>query len=688
MTHQVALYARVSTPNQAQAQTIEQQLERLHAHVQAQAWSLAEEHIFRDDGRSGSTLKRPGLDRLRDAVRLGAVDLILVTSPDRLARNYVHQMVLLEELARMGCQVEFLDRPMSQDPHDQLLLQIRSAVAEYERTLITDRMRRGRLAKYRAGVLLPWTRPPYGYRVDPERPRDPAGVRMDESEAAVVREIFAWYAQEKSSLLSLARHIQALGVPTPSGKKLWGLATLRAILRQLAYTGKVYACRARYRPARIRRSATHPIGTPHETAEELPPEEWIFVALIPALISAEQFELVQMKLAKNKSFATRNNTRHPYLLRALVSCGLCQAACTARAVGEGRLRYYVCSGKDKPVHSRRETKCPSRFAPAQALEDLVWQDLCAVLTHPESLTPALERAHGGAWLPQELHMRRENMRRSQLQLEKQLERLTEAYLATVIPLPEYQRHRQALEKKVQSLENQAAQLTAQVDRQNELAGLVQRVEDFCQRVQVGLEQATFEQKRTLVELLIDRVIFTEGEVEIRYVIPTAPESETIRFCHLRSDYRHYLRALGTWMPGAAGSAAGRWPPICARTWCWMPCRWLFVNGSPKRSFITPIRVVRMLRIRHIPLWHSGTAVAKRASCPRWARSATVMTMHSARVSLPRWKVNSWTGSLSVPFKKRTRPSSCSSKAGTIPSAATHLLTTCRRSITNEPLHKY
>jgi site-specific DNA recombinase len=72
---------------------------------------------------------------------------------------------------------------MSDDPHDHLLLQIRGAVAEYERTLIAKRMRRGRLAKLRAGLLLPWTRAPYGYRMSPDRPRDPRGVTTDPAEA-------------------------------------------------------------------------------------------------------------------------------------------------------------------------------------------------------------------------------------------------------------------------------------------------------------------------------------------------------------------------------------------------------------------------------------------------------------------------------------------------------------------------
>jgi site-specific DNA recombinase len=182
----VAVYARVSTTRQAQAQTIEQQLDRLRAAVAEHGWTLDERHVYRDDGYSGAGLSRPGLDCLRDHAALAELDLVLVTAPDRLARNYVHQVLLLDELDRHGCRVEFLDHPMSQDPHDQLLLQIRGAVAEYERTLITERMRRGRQAKLRAGTLLPWTTPPFAYRLNPERPRDAAGVRVEAGEAVLV----------------------------------------------------------------------------------------------------------------------------------------------------------------------------------------------------------------------------------------------------------------------------------------------------------------------------------------------------------------------------------------------------------------------------------------------------------------------------------------------------------------------
>ncbi|MCW2241573.1 recombinase family protein [Azospirillum canadense] len=296
-----AIYVRVSTSRQAQAQTIEQQLDRLRAHVQAHGETLASDAIFRDDGYSGATLNRPGLDRLRDAVRAGEVSRVLVTDPDRLARNYVQLMVLLKELERHGCQVAFLDRPMGRDPQDQLLLQIRGAVAEYERTLIAERMRLGRQMKLRAGCLLPWTRAPYGYRLDPDRPRDPAGVTIEPAEAAVVRELFARFIEDHASLFSLAQYLRALGIASPTGRPLWSPTTLRGILTNPSYTGQVFAGRWCRRPPRIRRSATHPIGHPTDTATPVPAEQWLPVATIPALVSAEQFEQARTKLAQNQA---------------------------------------------------------------------------------------------------------------------------------------------------------------------------------------------------------------------------------------------------------------------------------------------------------------------------------------------------------------------------------------------------
>src|SRR5438552_5914869 len=320
----VALYARVSTTRQAQAQGIEQQLDRLRAAAGERGWELDDQHVYRDDGYSGARIGRPGLDRLRDHAALAELDAVVVAAPDRLARNYVHQVLLIEELAGHGCRVEFLDRPMSSDPHDQLLLQIRGAVAEYERTLITERMRRGRQAKLRAGTLLPWTTPPFGYRLDPERPRDAAAVRVEPGEAVLVAQLFDWYLENQATVYRLARRLTDLGVATPTGKPRWNAASVRGILRNPAYTGRALTNRTRVVPARRRKSALLPVG-PGQSHAPRPAEDWIAVA-VPAIVSEETFARVQAKLDTNQRTAARN-TRHEYLLRALASCGVCRLSC-------------------------------------------------------------------------------------------------------------------------------------------------------------------------------------------------------------------------------------------------------------------------------------------------------------------------------------------------------------------------
>ena len=529
----IALYARVSSAHQAQTQTIEEQLHRLHTHCQNQQWSEQDLVTFLDNGYSGASLKRPGLDRLRDAVARAEIDQILLTEPSRLARNYVHQSLLLEEFQGMGCQVIFLDHPMSQDPHDQLLLQIRGAVAEYERTLIAERMRRGRQQKLRAGAMSPCAYPPYGYRSDPDHPRNPQKWCLEETEAAHVAFLFDSYLQVGQSLSGVAKQLMGLGIKTPAGGKTWHPSSLRQRLTNPTYTGTLYANREHVTVPRQRRSPLQPAGH-RESSVPTPPTDWIEVCQVPVIVSQECFEQVQAKLRQNASLASRNNTAHPYLLKSLVSCGLCRGACVG--VTRGTHSYYLCHGKWHPIHTHQEERCRARYIPVGQLDELVWQDLCHLLSDPSNLAEALRRAQGGNWLPQEMQARREQHRKALATLTAQMERLTEAYLAGVFPMEEYRQRRQELEQRLIALDQQHRVVEAQLHQQMEISGMCEALTDFCQRVQAGLTEATFEQKRQLVELLIDRVVVTMNEVEIRYVIPTSPRSEHIRFCHLHTDY--------------------------------------------------------------------------------------------------------------------------------------------------------
>jgi site-specific DNA recombinase len=287
-------------------------------------------------------------------------------------------------------------------------------------------------------------------------------------------------------------------------------------------------------PAKKRKSPLTPVGS-GLTCKRRPEEEWISVS-VPTIVPQETFGLVAEKLSRNQKSASRNNKSHRYLLRSLVGCGACKQGSNARTTRDGR-SYYVCRGHNAVVP---EHKCRTRHVPAAQLEELVWEDLCKVLIHPEHIRNALQRAHGGEWVPQELKARLKSVGKAITHIERQKRRLLDAYLGGVIELPELERKRRELKGRSESLLTQQRQLEASANERIELAKIADSIERFCEQVRSGLSDATFEQKRALVELLIDQVVVTDEEVEIRYVVPTSPEGPHHPFCHLRSDYLHGL----------------------------------------------------------------------------------------------------------------------------------------------------
>lgn len=541
-----AFYVRVSTERQQQAQTIEQQVALLRAYVAERPdWVVEEQHVFRDDGHTGAKLQRPGLDALRDQAARAAFDIVLITAPDRLARNYVHQMVILEELERHGINVVFIDRQPSDDPHEQLVLQIRGAVAEYERTLIADRMRRGRQAKLRAGRLLPWTIAPYGFRIHPDRPRDPALVEVDEAGAAIVRELFQAYSDGEATLHALAVRLTTRGIASPTGRRFWSATSVRVILTNPAYIGEAISGRLQSRPSRRRRSALEPVGR-GVSVQPAPHEQWITVP-VPAIISSELFSAAQQRLATNKQLA-RRNTIYPYLLRGMISCGHCQLSCTGRpGHPSAKYHYYACRGKLPTTTSTREQHCPSRLIPADQLDAVVWDDLCQVVQHPEIVAHQLQRAQAGEWVPQELRRRQASLRTVRLGLSRQQARLLEAYLAGVLDLATFENKRDELRRREEDILAREREVVAQGQQLVAVQCVAGSTTAILEQLAGGLEQASFEQRRELVELLVDRVVVTDDAVEIRYVIPTTETSTRTRFCQLRTDYfdslAHFLTAV-------------------------------------------------------------------------------------------------------------------------------------------------
>jgi site-specific DNA recombinase len=231
-TMTVALYARVSSEQQAQAHTIDSQLAALRERIAQDGQLLLPEHEFIDQGYSGSTLIRPALERLRDAVAAGGIERLYVHSPDRLARKYAYQVMLVDECQRAGVAIVFLNRALGQSPEDELLLQMQGMIAEYERAKMLERSRRGKRHRAQQGAVNVLSGAPYGYRyVSVADGGGQARYEIDPEQALVVRRIFDWVGRMRLSLGDVCRRLADEAIASPRGKGWWDRTTVWGILK-------------------------------------------------------------------------------------------------------------------------------------------------------------------------------------------------------------------------------------------------------------------------------------------------------------------------------------------------------------------------------------------------------------------------------------------------------------------------
>ncbi len=315
-----AIYARVSTEHQERQQTITSQVSILRGWATEQNHALAETHVFRDDGYSGSRLDRPALDALRDAIRDGAVDVVAVFTPDRLARKYAYQVLLLEEFRRAGCEVVFLHRLISDGPNGQLLLQIQGAIAGYERAVLAERFRRGKLQKARDGNIIS-SKVPNGYRYQARCGVIPARLVVDEAEATMVRQLYAWVLEESLTIRQCMKRLNAGPWMTRAGRKLWSSSVVHHILTDPVYIGTAYVNRFEYAvPKAPRRRSQR--SAERTSRKPRPPEQWIAVPA-PPLVDRQAWDGVCAVLTRSGLLSFRRNTKHDYMLRCLLKCGSC-----------------------------------------------------------------------------------------------------------------------------------------------------------------------------------------------------------------------------------------------------------------------------------------------------------------------------------------------------------------------------
>jgi site-specific DNA recombinase len=515
-----AIYARVSTGRQERDQTIDSQLTALRQWATAQGHELPDALVFTDEGYSGARLDRPGLDRLRDAARAGEFEILAVYSPDRLARKYAYQVLLLEELRKAGCAVAFVQRPVTEDPHDQLLLQIQGAIAEYERAVLGERFRRGKLQKARAGQ---WTagKAPYGYRYIPKRDGVPGHLVIEEAEAEVVRMLYRWLIDERMTVRQILKRLAAGPWRPRNGKRLWSSAVVHRILSDPVYVGTGYHNRYVFEaPKRPRKRG--PRSGERTCRRPRPREEWVAIP-VPALIDAATQQQAAAQLARNSALSFRNNSRNDYLLRCLLSCGTCGLAMfgvTLRdEAGQPQYRYYKCHGKDC-VARDRDRPCPRRPVKADELEAAVWGHIEQLLNDPETLLKQFEALAGQADAQQATEREEERQAEAQVRrLDREEQRLLDAYQAGVIALAELKDRRQQIAARRQALTAQHEQQARLRVERRKAREVWADLKVFCDRVRSRLTEASLAERQQVLQLLVERVIVGEDTLEIRHVIP-------------------------------------------------------------------------------------------------------------------------------------------------------------------------
>src|SRR5215475_10869536 len=398
---QVAIYARVSSEQQAATHPIASQVAALRERVAADGLTVAAAMQFLDEGYSGATLVRPALERLRDVVAAGSVDRLYVHSPDRLARKYAYQVLLVDEFRCACVEVIFLNRALGQSPEDDLLLPGQGMIAEYERAKIIERHRRGKRHAAHIGAVNVRSGAPYGYRyVTKYDGGGQARYEIIPDEARVVRQVFAWVSQDRLTIGEVCRRLTQAGEMTRTGRTVWDRSVVWGLLKNPAYQGTAAFGKTRLEPLRPRlRAQRHRPVQPRRAVSlsDVPPEDWIPIP-VPALVEPAVFAAVQEQLQENKRHARQQSRRGAlYLLQGLLQCPHCGYAFYGKRLSpsarKGHPRayaYYRCLG----TYAYRfggERICQNTQVRTDLLDLAVWQEVCTLLTHPERLAEEYRR---------------------------------------------------------------------------------------------------------------------------------------------------------------------------------------------------------------------------------------------------------------------------------------------------------
>jgi site-specific DNA recombinase len=509
-----ALYVRVSTEKQVEKFGISSQLYELKKIAAEKNFTPVidiEEDAFIDDGYSGADLDRPALNRLRQAVREGRVDVVLVYDPDRLSRKLYHLMILVEEFERYGVKLEFVTQEIGNTPEEQMFFNMRGLLSEYEREKIKERTTRGSHEKARQGKLLNPGKVPYGFRYNTEK----AALEEDPEKSKMLRLIFYTYASEDISIRALAAKLNRMGIPSPKANGGWHPSTLACMLRNEAYIGRLHQFKTYHtEPKMLRKASTR--NKKSSTAFR-PREEWITMS-VPAIVPLDIWEMVQKKLEKNAALS-RRNTKREYLLSGLLFCGLCSGRMTGHAMHD--VTYYRCRHRASPDKYLPGNKpCPNPEVKTQLVDAQVWETLTELIQNPDMLLSELKNhseVHSSTReiLDQELTICRNRMK----SIPRERSKLVEGYRKGFYSDAVMQEQARNMDKEEGELRSRINEIEKQLKLRTMSAKQEENIREMLEKIKTGLDNLDFKGRQSLVRMLIDRVLIKGRSVEIQTIIP-------------------------------------------------------------------------------------------------------------------------------------------------------------------------
>ncbi len=498
----VAVYARVSSEDQAERRTIENQLEFAEKYCDLHELNVVE--WYKDDGVTGTIpleLRNEGKRILEDA-KAKRFDMLLIYRLDRLGRSARIILNAVYELEQYGVKIRSMTEPFdTSDPNGRFLLTILAGVADLERETILERMwhgtnRAAREGKWLGGIV------PYGYMVNEEgflEINEEPIPGMNMSEADVVKLIYDLIANQGYSTIKAADYINALGVPPSYAKDG----------RQVKQGKRKVNTAGIWRPGRVRSiivnttyKGIHYYGKRSNKERELIARE------VPALVSEDLWQKAQLALRENQLEAMKNAKRK-YLLRGLIKCGICGLTYQGTAFGkkEQTKAYYVCGGKTA-YRGPLQGRCTSKNVPKEWIEDLIWQACVDFINNPgnaiEELTASMEEKKSQKTaLTEELKMAKNAIKIKEV--EKQS--ILDLYRKNIIESNDVELQLQKIAQEKASLDQRIRDLEKQIKDEEGLAHQFNSAEEMLKDLKSKLDSnPTFEVRREIVKALVKEII--------------------------------------------------------------------------------------------------------------------------------------------------------------------------------------